>query len=542
MGAAARGILLYGKPLYYMGDLPDSFLPDSDRWIYHVTSQPGYQYGLWHTSCHLYLIAIGYALFGLQDWAARLPGAVCVLLSGAALVGLLRCQSADDQERKGVAGHLCWLYLGSPFIVQQGLMADSDNTIMTTASLFFLHQYLRFRDDWRPAVLLWLALLTCLTFWTKEYAPVYLFASVAVFELLQRRWALLFKAAALLVLGAVLFGVSWWLYCRAFELPAWYPLAFSYQRRLSTGTGSLKEHWNAGGWPQVLWALKVSMAFSLSWNSLFQGLLFLAALGWRAARYLRLRSLQPLDLVASYSLLVLLATKLVRPSQASMKYEYPAYPALLLVLAFLLYQQLGPVRWRALAPVALLTVANLWLFGDPVLRLVHLGMSWKLVGYNAALSALVWLVWRALIRSNWRACLAALACCLLSANLALSWNQRRDYLTTANWNSDYGCRGLSEVTRRLAMSGVAGTYPALPKDVGFQTSLLLNQVDFRWLEVGILGISAEQGPEAFARQLRPDMRRVVVRRRLLSQALGEQLTYRGFQLEAEVGDFLLLRR
>ena len=549
LGSAARCIALYGKPIYYDGDIPESYVRDEDRWMVPDMPLPGYKYALWHSPLNIYGIAISYKIFGVHDWSGRLPGALCVLLSLAALAGILKEQAAavgyNSEQARAVGGYLAILYFASPFLIQQGLTPDIDNSVMTTGSLIFLYLYLKLRREDRIVSPALLSVLFALCFWTKEYAPGYLVASAGVYELLQRRWGNLRTVCTSFVAGIALIVISWWLYCYLFSLPLYYPIVHSYIGRVENN-GSLVEHWRHGGFPQALWILGTTWALSLCWSSVFQLVLSLAAVGYRVAHYLRHKCLQPLDLPVIYSLGVLAATKFLRPSPISVKYEYPAYAPLVLAVAFMIYQELGPLTWRALGRSLLLlvplVVLNVVLFGDPVWRLLRQGTAWNYLGASTLLGVLTLVVTRIAVSSHRRAVVAALVLSLLGANLALDWIQRRPYLTTANWNFDYGSQGLGQIGEKLQQSGVLGTYPALSKDVGFHASVQLNQPDFHWLDLSVLADSAEEGPAAFDKVLLPNIHHVVVLDRQLSQAFGENLKRRGFHLQARVGDYLLLQR
>lgn len=211
-GAAARGIVLRGQPLYYVGDVPEPYVDPHDAWITRSTPLPGYQYGLWHSSYYLYCIALSYRCFGFHDFAVRLVGVVCALLTFALLVRFLRAHTQGDW--KGSLPWLALLYLTNPYITQMSMMVDFDNTVMTFASVLFLHEYVRLRGRAGVASFLWLAWLVAFSAWSKEYAPVYLGASLLAFHALQRQGKELLRAAAIVLLGLFLFAASWWAFCR----------------------------------------------------------------------------------------------------------------------------------------------------------------------------------------------------------------------------------------------------------------------------------------------------------------------------------------
>lgn len=524
--AAAIGILTSGGPVYYVGETPDTFIPDPDRWIFHAASKPGYQYGLWHSSGYTYLIALSYKIFGRANWAARLPGLFCTLLTLwllcriAKLITPLPLQGGEARLR-GTVGTLAFLYLINPLILQEGLMIDLDNTIVSTFCVWFLHEYLRMElagTAWRSRYT-WLIALMAMSFWTKEFTGIYLTAAVCAYEVLSRRWTRLLGILAALGAGAAVFWGTWWTYCKLSDLPATYFLRFTVERNLAASAGLLTTIYRTDGPAAAAFRLGFGFIESLVWVSPFFGALILVLIAWRLKCFWHARRPAPLDLLLIFALVILFAAKIYRPS-GFLKYEYPAYGALTLLAAVFLRERFGSLSARELSVAGILAgilaAAQVYLLGDPVRVFFDNaadGIFHPPVAVFYLLAALDLLIILIFARRAWglpNVFLSVLVIGLAGANLGLGWAQRGSYVTSIDWNN-YAEVNLEDAAGYLKSQLREGDVPICRKDIGFYLNKDSDTPAHPWINTVVIYQSASSA-QLLEQIRRPEISHIVLDR------------------------------
>ena len=421
-------------------------------------------------------------------------------------------------------------------MIQLGFLATYDNTVVTLSSYAFLGEYLRVSGRRSPLVSAWLVSLLLLCFWSKEYAPLFVGAAVFLWECGRRNGRAALRVLLLLLVAGLASVLSWKLYCDLQGFPADFLLRVHYEQP----AGGVFQVWREGGFSRVLLAWTITMACSLSWNSIFFGLLVIAAILWRVRNFLRTGSLESLDLVVIFSCLYILAAKFLRPSIATLRYEYPAMPGLLLLIAFFLEKTIGRPRFGWIVASALLAMVHFFRFGDIVLSTLQSGRGLYAFWNYAIWSLLAWLVLWLIFRTP-RGAVVACAILLCAANLGLTVAQCRPYITSADWLVDYGTMGPGEIVRLLQQKKVADLECVLPKGVGFLVSMAVNQPNFRWINDLALEESFVRGPEQVKDLLKP-VRYIVWRGTGLPTEVAQELQSLGFGLEAQADGYLLLSR
>lgn len=541
--AAAQAITKTGKPIYYAGEWPAEYVTANDSWIYSATPSPNHQYGLWHTPLYLYMISVAQAVFGESDAATRLPGAILVVATFVLLASSIFGTAIV---------YLAPLIFFNPFITQMGLMVDYDNTIMTFASLLFLAEYVRVSRSGltRARDAAWLSVLAALASWSKEYAPVYLLVAVTAYELLSGRLGRLGKAFVLFAIGLTGFALTYFAFCWLLDLPVDYVWRFSYVRRHAAGSGTIFQIARDQGLAAAWLSVKATSMFSVAWLSPFFALLGVATVSQRIARYVRTRNCEPVDLFILYAITVLAATKLARPSTASLKYEYPAYPALAGAMSLYLFERLGVPSLRAcgigLTALIGVALAQVTSTGDSVLLLKEHGpasaelrtaiLSCVLLGGGVVAGAY------SLTRRWPQAITAALAVLLMGSNLALSAAQLRPYTTSPSWLAMYGEANLEKVAQHIGQYVRVNDIIFARKDISYRIARQISEGErFRWIDASVLFISVGRSPAALGKLL--SMRApFIVFDKLTFHPKILGLLKDQYEIDRDFGSFLVLRQ
>ena len=157
-------------------------MPENQRWVIEEAPRPNFEYGLWHPPLYVYVLALSYKIFGTASWAARLPGVVCFLIT-LWLLWRLVTHLSPPESRQHVRIFLVSLYLVNPLLIQQGMMLDIDNTVLTLLGVLLLHEFLRMDAKGTPWLqkYAWLTVLMTLSFWAKEFGALYLAVALLVY-------------------------------------------------------------------------------------------------------------------------------------------------------------------------------------------------------------------------------------------------------------------------------------------------------------------------------------------------------------------------
>lgn len=181
-------------------------------------------------------IAASVTLFGASELSARLPGVVSVLAMPFLIAHIVGA-CVESRQRKSAFLLACGLCLTAPAVIQGALVIDHPDTHLTLAAvtLFYLAFFksIRWRAGKRLAVL---GAVYSLCLWSKitTALAIPLAGILAGLICRQKREAALVLGASLI--GAVLFLVSWAVFCRAFAGLERFSEPFSYYLKAARDT------------------------------------------------------------------------------------------------------------------------------------------------------------------------------------------------------------------------------------------------------------------------------------------------------------------
>ncbi len=550
IGSAILATARTGKPIYYMGDNPDRYWPAKDMWQKQEAPRPEYKYGLWHAPLHVYLTALGVKLFGAADWVMRLPGVLCFLGTLWLVRGIFRHLFPPDQARHAF-GLAALFYLINPLLIQEGLMLDVDNTVVTFASVLYLHEFLRLEQRptaWAPKYA-WLCVIIALTFWAKEFAGLYVALPAFGYVVLQRRWREAFGVVASLLVGTALFWVTWWMFCKMTGLPVMYFIRFTILGKLAIGEGLLTTMAKQSGWLNAWFTVWFSVFVTMVWVSPYYLVAFLGLSAWRVREFLRAHTVRPLDLLWLFCLVIFGVTHVYRPSGWFLKYEYPGVAVLVIMfgaLVFETFKDLPAPRWIAGGLLALaMGAAQVAVLDDPVFKLFNGGLKGlgdtTLWGFYAVAFIALFAVVKLANRSwPWlRAGTGALAIAILGANLSVNLKQLSPYVTSISWNN-YGESGFAETADYLRQTLRPDDVPICRKDFGYYLYRDSESMYRRWINPVVI-TDMKSGDELVANITAPGVTCIVLDRYCMRRdtiPIIQQL----YVVEKQIGSFYVLRR
>ena len=156
---------------------------------------------------HYWLAAISFKVFGMYDWAYRIPALLLILLGAYSCYGIGRLYYGKSSGRMAAL-----IFLSAQTIVLSGIDVRTD-AVLTGFAAFSLWQLLRYLENKKTSGLLLGAFAAGLAFSTKgQIALVVIGLPLFIQLLYTRRWQRLWDFRVLLALAVFVLAVSPMLY------------------------------------------------------------------------------------------------------------------------------------------------------------------------------------------------------------------------------------------------------------------------------------------------------------------------------------------
>ncbi|MEI8175840.1 MAG: hypothetical protein WCG78_03125, partial [Candidatus Omnitrophota bacterium] len=428
-----------------------------------------------------YTHALVQRLFGPGEFPLRMYGVFHFILSLILMLLIIR-ELTDERERVRplalAAGAV--LFLVNPLLLQHSVVINADNNILTSAILFFLFFLIRgerLNGDGYLRSRFILAGLFALCLWSKEMAPLFMMAGIIGFRLANREFEkALFDGVLIGVLGAVIFWSSWWAYCAASgtDLLGFVKFTMINKSKLAFSRGYLNGIFDVA-------------FYGSRWNIFWAGApFFLAILGFLAARgrvFAATGKGERVDLIFVCAAAIWIPFQFFRPTIDMVKYQYPAYPLLIICIAWLFARiagrRFGEERrvpggmvMAALFGAVVVFTLHYYLIGDYLLALWaplvrHLEGHFLFYYFLpiAAVCSVVAIASRGQrLREN---LVIAMIIMAIPVNIGLDLNHAKaDYATTEIW-LNYGERGLRETAEYLRSQIKKSTIVSVRADIEY---------------------------------------------------------------------------
>ncbi|MDD5238072.1 MAG: glycosyltransferase family 39 protein [Candidatus Omnitrophica bacterium] len=239
---------------------------------------------LGHPPLYLYTVAVFFRIFGIGDIQARLVGLAFFVLN-LILVFML---GKSLYPKNKLAAPLALLFFGlSPLVIQGFSIIDIDQTLLAFTLTLFFYCFIRFEHLAIQKRIIFLSLSFFLVMCSK-FSPIpMLIASMMLYWGLKRNFLRgVVEVAAIVLLGAGLFLLSWRLFCYYFHYNDYFlePFIYTYRSffRLQAEGGLLEKLVSAG----------ISLLRISSWISPFLLLLAFYVLGKQVKELAKERPVQ----------------------------------------------------------------------------------------------------------------------------------------------------------------------------------------------------------------------------------------------------------
>jgi len=311
-----------------------------------------------HPPGYVHLIQISYAIFGESEWVYRLPGIAATVFVLLMIPHLVRVVFGDSEKNDRIATVAMGLFVLNPLTVQNRVLVDIDNTVLTACLVFAIWAwyYLAIASARRRVT--GLVTIFFVSFWFKLTTPVMLLAVMLIVHLVRREIQRCIEIVIVGGLAGSIFVLTFVLYSQLTGFPS---------RVLLRPSGLIL------GVSQMIHNFPQSLGIFVLWLGPFQVILWGASLWSWGCGFVRHRQHMD-DLLHLYALVVTITyAAIVFSPWYYPKYHAPVIPVLSVLIAANLVRWLDDV-WESVRVWVILSavlsgVLQVLLVGDPLRRI-----------------------------------------------------------------------------------------------------------------------------------------------------------------------------
>ncbi len=429
-------------------------------------------------SPHLYLklLTSAFQILGPGEATARLIGLFC----GFASLMLTAFITHQLVKKAAPVSNPLLVFLPpvllavTPAFIQGSLILDIDNTLMISAILFLVYLFYRLENESPPTYFGVLAGTTALSLWMRITTPPLVCAASLIFLYVNPQLSIKtkLKATSAVLLGALLFIVTWYGYTHVKHLNFYSPFEYTLS------VFSVRTQSSGGFHPAAYFQSVVQV---LLWFGIFPCFLFAYAAIKRSRDFFLKPILFREDIFLVVGLFMVVGYSFVGGTPFGFpKYEMPGLPLLIIYLCYFL-----PERNRlTTSSILLITVFSM------IIQIFVLGDLLYLVRYelrnlaSQGLSGAIFLKthlpqiaagltgYFLIFLFGQRKGLGLAATVLfigLGSNLGMDWHQNHDGYQTGY---SYGTRGARETAAFLKSHVSANASILVPHEIVYYTALL----------------------------------------------------------------------
>lgn len=296
--------------------------------------------GTYHPTLYINSLALFIRAFGFNETTVRVFGAICVLASAYLLVLIYRQLSPKGDRRLETL--FLGLYLLNPYTIANATLPDIDPTVLPVLLLSFIYLAIRFllqRKRMDNRVVAILGAFFALVLWSKLTTPLIippLLACLAYITSKDLRKSLVFTAKVTAV-GALLFVVSYFIYCVALGLSTTYTYTFllaSFTKGTSTDGPLVGVINNLGNLRYFVYWLTIPIV----------GLIGVSTLSVLLDKVKDKETMIKKLLITTALLITIFYIALISPFGGFFKYPFPVFGILILSIIFFLEKIVSSVK------------------------------------------------------------------------------------------------------------------------------------------------------------------------------------------------------
>jgi hypothetical protein len=233
------------------------------------------------------------------------------------------------------------LFLSNPLLVQHSVIVNADNNILTTAVLVFFYFFVKSERSEHSNMYRYvvsragLGVLFAVCLWAKLMAPLFMISGILTCRVIGKDkrgfWGDLLGIA---FFGAGLFWITWYVYCAVTGTDV---MAFIEFTILGKGKMAFSAGYLEAAGKTILAALR----WPVYWVSAPFWVLALWSAGNSFKSFFQDKKLQPAAIMVFSAFFMWLPFLVFKPNIDMMKYQYPAYPLIIVVIGHMVSVTLG---------------------------------------------------------------------------------------------------------------------------------------------------------------------------------------------------------
>ena len=332
----------------------------ADEWDFYraITHWPVDRVLIPHPQGYVHLAQVAQALLGVSTASVRFVGLICALLSVWLIPWLTAVVYPDRRDRSALTILAIVLTALSPFVIQNSLLIDIDNTVLIPATLIILIAWAALQT--RSARLRFgvLTVLLAAALWFKLPTPPLVMGALFIYHLLRSEWKRAVELVGISLAGLLLFAITFELY----TLLSGYQWAY-FGPTFARSNGFFDLRLLMARFPQ-------GMAVFVLWLTLPLALLLVVVVA-QTLRRLFHRQLNTADALTIYVIIVAVFYPLIYvPAWGFPRYQAPLVPIIMTLIAAQVTPALQHLSRRRVLSLALLLIGlclfYLWIMPDPL--------------------------------------------------------------------------------------------------------------------------------------------------------------------------------
>ncbi|MFH1783263.1 MAG: glycosyltransferase family 39 protein [Candidatus Omnitrophota bacterium] len=317
---AAHNVIIKGIPLI---EVDETY---SERY-------EGQPLGLWHPPLYIYTLSLAFKILGESVLTARGLGFLFHLVTFIFFI-LICGKLFKDKEFYIVSSIAAIFYCINPIITQYTLLIDIDGGMLLLGMIGFSYFFISLDErKLSPKNIFFLGSLFGILLLIKFTTPPLIIPAMFTFYILQRRYKEAFlNPFLILIVGISVAWVIWYIYCRIFNMPLFYPMEYTFKTKFHQGGIFLTK--------EKLMGITFSFLSSLCWLSPWFMALMSFSIIYRISRFIRQKALEGVDFLLILGIVILLFYFYYFPRGLMMKYQTIMYPLFIIVFSKCLYDLL----------------------------------------------------------------------------------------------------------------------------------------------------------------------------------------------------------
>lgn len=417
---------------------------------------------IWHPLLYPIILTLTGKLFGVEVLWMRLVALICLLID-IYLIWKITALMVDTEKKHRILSLLAiCIFVCIPYTLDGGVHIDIDNSILPPILLLFIYLFACFqakKDGFAGYNLILLSLVLALAFWAKLTTPLAIPLAIGIFYLVKRDLVKAFLySSGLFITGSVLFLITWYAFCAAFELPFFSVI----QRTFGAFFAKINNSMTTDPFSYLRY-----LGITIYW---FNPLIVIS---WLTITALSFRDIIIKRVINDTYLFLLILSVIIgfmylfigRLTFGVPKYHYPLCSMIALILAYRLYPWFADLSSKQIGMMtffSLLFGALYFLLEDPIyllnyvlkmqalkglsFRPIMMKLFWLSLAYLLPAMGVLWLI----LRSKKKAACQLLFVLIMAQTIGFNFHQAlADYQVVYG----YGYKGANLVYERLPPTG-----------------------------------------------------------------------------------------